>query len=181
MCAAEIMAYEDVKEFEGHRYTGMSIGGEHVWTYPKGRWRERKVAPERWEFTFASVKERERSAPEGSGVPEGTQFHWYILAHQRARKVDKDCYTTFMEGVKHKIAHRRPHWRRWSSEYPDQRPERDRLVDILEAALTELREGPSPEASLGEVEEGDPFEGQIGGRGLRDRPLVGFVDAQHFE
>jgi len=69
------MAYDDLKEFSGQRYTGMSVGGQHTWIYPNGRWQERKVAPDRWDFTFASMKERERSAPEGSGVPDGTQFH----------------------------------------------------------------------------------------------------------
>jgi hypothetical protein len=154
------MAYDDLKEFEGQRYTGMSIGGEHAWIYANGMWRERKVAPDRWEFTFSSLKEREGSAPEGSGVPEGTQFHWYLLAHQRVRKVDKDSYTTFMEGVKYKIAHKRPHWRKWSDEYPDQPSERDRLLGILEGTLEGLREGrKESNGSPRDVEEGDFLEG----------------------
>jgi hypothetical protein len=173
------MAYNDLKDFSGQRYTGMSVGGEHAWLYPNGRWRERKVAPDRWEFTFSSLKERERSAPEGSGVPTGTQFHWYLLAHQRVRKIDKDSYTTFMEGLKYKVAHKRPHWRKWSDEYPDQRPERERVMEILERELAALREGSDP--SLRDVEEGDLFEGQVGDRGLRDRSPLPFRDAQHLE
>jgi len=86
------MGYDDLKEFEGEEYTGMSVGGEHSWIYPHGLWRERKVAPDRWEFTFTSLKERERSAPEVSGVPPKTQYHWYILAHQRVRKIDQDTF-----------------------------------------------------------------------------------------
>jgi len=143
------MAYDDVKEFHGEPYTGMSVGGEHVWIYPNGLWRERKVAPDKWDFTFASIKTRERSAPPGSGVPPNTQYHWYILAHQRVRKIDEDSYTTFMSGVKYKVAHKRPHWRKWSCEYPDQIAEREMVIEILEAVLAEVRaksenSGPAP-------------------------------------
>lgn len=173
------MAYDDLKEFQGRPYSGMSVGGEHEWIYPNGRWRERKVAPDRWEFTFSSRKERERRAPEGSGVPTGTQFHWYLLAHQRVRKIDKDSYTTFMEGLKCKVAHKRPHWRKWSDEYPDQVPERERLIRILEEELASLREGSN--TSPQDIEEGDLLKGQVRDRGFRDRPALQFVDAQLLE
>ncbi len=143
------MAYDDPKKFQGDTYTGMAVGGEHTWLYPNGLWHETKVAPDQWEFTFSSLKERERSAPPGSGVPVGTQYHWYVLAHQRVRKIDTDAYTTFMSGVKYKIAHKRPHWRKWSCEYPDQPTETQRLIAIFEAALDRLRtpefEDPRPE------------------------------------
>lgn len=134
------MAYDDIKEFNGQKYTGMRVGGEHAWIYPNGLWRERKVAPDRWEFIFSSIKERERKAPVGSGAPPDTQYHWYILAHQRVRKIDSDTYRTFMQGVKHKLAHRRPNWHRWSNQYPQQPSEREKITAILEAALTQLRE-----------------------------------------
>ena len=134
------MAYNDLKVFRGESYTGMSVGGEHAWIYPNGLWRERKVAPDKWEFTFASIKERERSAPIGSGVPPDTQYHWYLLAHQRVRKIDEDTYNTLMSGVKYKLAHKRPHWRKWSSDYPGQMSEREKAIAILEETLAELKE-----------------------------------------
>jgi hypothetical protein len=87
------------------------------------------------------MKRRTRSAPEGSGAPVGTGYHWFILAHQRVRKRDRDTYETVMEGVKFKVAHRRPHWRRWSTEYPDSEPEREILVRILEEELARLKGG----------------------------------------
>ena len=145
------MAYDDVKEFEGETYSGMAVGGEHTWLYPNGLWKETKVAPDRWDFTFNSIKERERSAPPGSGVPVGTQYHWYLLADQRVRKIDADSYTTFMSGVKYKLAHKRPHWRKWSSEYPEQTAETEKLINILEGTLARLREpvsGPSPVSAI---------------------------------
>jgi hypothetical protein len=142
------MAYDDLKEYNGGTYTGMAVGGEHAWIYPNGLWHEEKVAPDRWEFTFSSMKERERRAPVGSGVPVGTQYHWYLLAHQRVKKVDADSYTTFRTGVKYKLAHKKPHWRKWSSEYPDQLSESEKLIAILEATLGELRQNvPAPSLS----------------------------------
>ena len=133
------MAYDDLKEFEGQTYTGVAVGGEHVWIYPNGLWRETKVAPDRWEFTFTSLKERERSAPVGSGVPPGTRYHWYILAHQRVRKIDADTYHTLMEGMKIKLAHRRPHWTKWSDEYPGHVPADEAVRAVLGETLERLQ------------------------------------------
>ena len=138
------MAFDDLKEFQGRIYSGMPVGGEHLWEYPDGIWLERKVAPDRWDFTFSSLKRRAHEAPPGSGVPAGTEYHWFILAHQKVRKRDKDTYETSMEGIKYKIAHKRPHWRYWSTEYPDQEPEGEVLIRILEEYLAELRSGKDP-------------------------------------
>ena len=99
---------DDLKEFQGKVYSGMSIGGEQLWEYPCGIWQERKAAPDRWVFTFRSQKRRTRAAPAGSGAPVGTRYHWFILAHMKVRKLDKDTYETSMEGVKYKVAHKRP-------------------------------------------------------------------------
>ena len=34
------------------------------------------------------TKRRAGRAPEGSGVPVGTEYHWYIVAHQNVCKVN---------------------------------------------------------------------------------------------
>ena len=135
------MAFDNLKEFRGQVYSGMSVGGTHVWVYPHGVWQEQKVAPDRWTFTFLSDKKRLQKAPEGSGALPGTEYHWFILAHQRVRKLDQDTYETVMEGVKYKIALKRPHWRGWSTDYPDHEPERDILIRILEKELADLKNG----------------------------------------
>lgn len=145
------MAYDELKEFEGAEYSGMPVGGQHSWRYTDARWRERKVAPDAWEFTLTSVKRRDRPAPPGSGAALFTEYHWYLLAHQWARKIDADSYTTFMSGVKYKVAHRRPHWRAWSSEYPGHEADTERVVGILETTLDRLRsskERPGPLAPV---------------------------------
>ncbi len=133
------MAYDDLKEFEGEEYSGMPVGGQHTWHYTDALWRERKVAPDAWEFTLSSVKRRDSSAPPGSGAAVFTEYHWYLLAHQWARKIDTDAYTTFMSGMKYKVAHKRPHWRAWSSEYPGNEAEDGKIAAILESALERVR------------------------------------------
>jgi len=135
------MAYDDLKEFNGRKYMGMSIGGKHVWNYPNGTWKEEKVEPEAWVFSFQSLKLRGKKAPENSGAPINTQYHWYILADQRVNKIDKDTYETLMEGVKYKLSHKRPYWRKWSSEYQDNISDRDRIIEILEDMLRKLKHG----------------------------------------
>jgi hypothetical protein len=95
-------AYNEYKEFEGKQYTGMKVGRSHKWYYDKGEWKEKKITPDKWEFTFDVNKRRSGKAPEGSGVPVGTEYHWYILAHQNVRKLDANNYTTSMTGLKYK-------------------------------------------------------------------------------
>jgi hypothetical protein len=128
-----------VKEFRGRKYMGMPVGGRHVWNYPDGTWKEEKVSPDAWVFSFESLKKRTRAAPERSGAPLSTEYHWYILADQRVRKVDKDSYETLMEGVKHKLSHKRPYWRKWSSQYEDNPSDGQRVITILEDMLKKLR------------------------------------------
>jgi hypothetical protein len=133
------MGFDDIKLHGAQRYSGMRVGGRHEWDYTDGRWSETKIAPDQWDFSFRSTKRRRRHAPPGSGAPEGTGYHWLVLAHQRVRKLDEDTYATFMEGSKWKVAHKRPQWGRWSSEYPQARRARQRVVDILEETAAGLR------------------------------------------
>ena len=142
------MAYDDLKEFDGEEYSGMGVGGRHTWHYTDALWRERKTAPDAWEFTLTSIKKRDRPAPPGSGAPVFTEYHWYLLAHQWVRKIDADSYTTFMSGMKYKLAHKRPHWRAWSSEYAGRETADARVADILEAALGRARSNSDVPAAL---------------------------------
>ena len=133
--------YNQYKSFEGRRYTGMKVGGHHKWHYDKGVWREKKVAPDRWEFTYAVPKRRAGHAPPGSGVPIDTEYHWYILAHQNVRKLDENTYTTAMSGVKYKLAHRRAGKETWSA---SDRAQRRRLIQILQEMIDDLSREPEP-------------------------------------
>jgi hypothetical protein len=124
--------YNKFKEFEGKQYTGMKVGGGHSWNYDKGEWKEKKVTPEKWQFSYAVTKRRKGHAPEGSGVPVGTEYHWYILAHQFVRKLNANDYTTSMTGLKYKVAHKRADHENWSS---SDQAQRKRLIAILEELL----------------------------------------------
>jgi hypothetical protein len=128
--------YNEYKDFEGKKYTGMRVGGTHQWYYDKGEWKEKKITPDKWEFTYATNKRRAWQAPEGSGVPVGTEYHWYLLAHQNVRKLDANSYTTSMEGLKYKLAHKRAEIGKWSSTNYAQK---ERLIQILEGLIDQLK------------------------------------------
>ena len=128
--------YEEYKKFEGRQYTGMKIGRSHKWHYDNGEWKEKKVTPDKWEFTYAVNKKRVGQAPEGSGVPVGTEYHWYILAHQNVRKLDANSYTTSMTGLKYKLAHKRAEKEKWNV---SDNAQRKRLIQILEELTGQLK------------------------------------------
>jgi hypothetical protein len=128
--------YNELKEFEGKKYTGMKVGGSHMWYYDKGEWKEKKITPDKWEFKYAVTKRRATYAPEGSGVPVGTEYHWYILADQNVRKVDANNYTTSMTGFKYKLAHKRAEREKLNiSDYA----QRERLIQILQDTIVQLK------------------------------------------
>jgi hypothetical protein len=128
--------YNELKEFGGKQYTGMKVGGSHKWYYDKGEWKEKKITPDKWEFIYDVIKRRAWSAPEGSGVPVGTEYHWYILAHQNVRKLDANNYTTSMAGLKYKLAHKRAEKDKWSM---TDNAQRERLIQILQELITQLK------------------------------------------
>ena len=66
--------YNELKTFKGKQYTGMKVGRSHKWYYDKGEWKEKKVTPDKWEFSYSVTKRRAGHAPEGSGVPVGTEY-----------------------------------------------------------------------------------------------------------
>jgi hypothetical protein len=127
--------YNEFKTYEGQRYTGMKIGRAHKWYYDKGEWKEKKVTPNDWEFTYAVTKRRAGKAPEGSGVPVGTEYHWYILAHQHVRKLNANDYSTAMTGLKIKIAHRRADKEKWSA---GEVAQRRKLIKVLKGMVAQL-------------------------------------------
>jgi hypothetical protein len=128
--------YEEYKKFGGRQYTGMKVGRSHKWYYDNGEWKEKKVTPDKWEFTYAVNKKRAGQAPEGSGVPVGTEYHWYILAHQNVRKLDANSYATSMTGLKYKLAHKRAEKEKWNVSDDTQRK---RLIQILEELTGQLK------------------------------------------
>ena len=128
--------YNEYKEFEGKQYTGMKVGRSHKWYYDKGEWKEKKITPDKWEFTYAVNKRRAGHAPEGSGVPVGTEYHWYILAHQNVRKLDANNYTTSMTGLKYKLAHKRAEKEKWNATDNTQRKQ---IIHLLQELIDQLK------------------------------------------
>jgi hypothetical protein len=135
-------SYDQFKEFRGKRYTGMAVGRSHTWKYDAGNWKERKVTPDRWEFRYSVVKRRAGRAPEGSGAPVGTAYHWYIVADQTVTKLDANSYMTEMVGHKLKVAHRRADKSSWSA---SERTKRKALVKLLRELADDLERQPIEE------------------------------------
>jgi hypothetical protein len=89
--------YNQFKEWEGQKYTGMKIGRGHTWNYD--------------------------------------QDHWYILAHQKVRKLDANTYTTSLSGLKYKLAHRRADKEKWNI---SEKAQRRRLINLLKGIIDGL-------------------------------------------
>jgi hypothetical protein len=132
-----VNTYNEFKEFEGRKYTGMKVGRSHKWYYDKGEWKEKKVSPDEWNFTYSVDKKRAGHAPEGSGVPVGTEYHWYIVAHQNVKKMDANRYTTAMTGIKYKVAHKRAQQENWNI---SERAQKMRLIRTLEKLVVQLKD-----------------------------------------
>lgn len=133
--------YNAFKHFGGKQYTGMKVGRSHKWYYDQGAWRETKITPDLWEIHFEVTKRRAGHAPKGSGVPVGTEYHWYILAHQDVRKLNADDYTTELTGIKIKLAHKRASNQKWSASVKSQRK---KLVKFLKDYLEKIENDPVP-------------------------------------
>src|SRR5256885_7860005 len=137
--------YEEFKEFEGQHYTGMRVGRSHKWHYDKGEWKETKITPDLWEISYAVTKRRAGHAPEGSGVPVGTEYHWYVLAHQNVAKQSANDYTTSLNGLKFKIAHKRAGSEKWSA---TPKTQRKRMIMFLQNVIADLEKQNHDESDL---------------------------------
>ncbi len=131
--------YDAFKTFHGRQYTGMQIGRSHKWYYDKGEWKEKKLTPDMWAIYYAVTKRRAGKAPRGSGVPVGSGYHWYIMAHQNVIKLNADDYTTVQSGLKFKLAHKRAVKKTWSSSAAAQRKE---MVKFLKVMISQLERDP---------------------------------------
>ena len=129
------VSYNEFKEYEGQWYTGMKIGRSHKWHYDRGDWKETKITPDLWQVSYAVTKRRAGRAPEGSGVPVGTEYHWYVLAHQNVAKQTANDYTTSLTGLKFKIAHKRAGSEKWSA---TPKTQRKRMIQFLQGVIADL-------------------------------------------
>ena len=134
-------SFNRFKTFNGKFYTGVQIGRGHHWHYDEGDWKETKITPDVWEISYAVTKRRVGQAPEYSGVPVGTEYHWYVLAHQTAVKLNANDYDTKLSGLKFKIAHKRADKGKWSASAATQRKH---LVAFLKEYVAQLEKEPVP-------------------------------------
>jgi hypothetical protein len=65
----------------------------------------------------------------------GTEYHWYIIAHQYVKKLDANSYTTSLDGLKYKLAHRRSENEKWSI---SDKGKKKRMIKILQEVIANL-------------------------------------------
>src|SRR5436189_632772 len=160
------VSYNEFKEYEGQRYTGMKIGRSHKWYYDPGQWKETKITPDLWQVSYAVTKRRAGRAPEGSGVPVGTEYHWYVLAHQNVAKQNANDYTTSLTGLKFKIAHKRADTGKWSA---TPRTQRKRMIMFLRSVIADLEKQGARESDLPARPESGPRDRSRAARGRNAR------------
>jgi hypothetical protein len=153
------VSYNEFKEYEGQRYTGMKIGRSHKWHYDRGDWKETKITPDLWQVSYAVTKRRAGRAPEGSGVPVGTEYHWYVLAHQNVAKQTANDYTTSLTGLKFKIAHKRAGSEKWSA---TPRTQRKRMIMFLKNVIADLEKQTRSERDVIAVQQTSASERRSG-------------------
>jgi hypothetical protein len=134
-------SYNRFKEFGGQEYTGMTVGRSHKWNYDSGVWRDYKITPDLWGISYAVTKRRAGHAPTGSGASVGTDYHWFIIAHQNVEKLDADDYSTEMTGLKFKLAHKRAGKEKWNTPAKTQRKN---LIEFLKDMIAQLEQQPIP-------------------------------------
>ena len=136
------VSYDEFKEYEGRKYTGMKVGRSHKWYYDQGEWKEKKITPDLWQISYAVTKRRAGKAPEGSGMPVGTEYHWYIVAHQNVSKLNANDYTTSMTGLKFKVAYKKARSDKWSA---SQKAQRRRMIKFLQDVIDDLEKADTEE------------------------------------
>lgn len=134
-----VKGYNTFKEYGGAAYTGMAVGRSHKWNYDKGVWRETKITPDLWELTYDVIKRRAGHAPEGTGAPVGTGYHWFILSHQYVKKLNANDYSTSMSGLKFKLAHKHATKANWSA---SDNAQRKALIKLLKDVIAQIQSQP---------------------------------------
>lgn len=134
-------SFNKFKMHDGKQYTGMAVGRSHKWYYDKGEWKETKITPDLWRISYGVTKRRAGKAPIGSGAAVGTAYHWYILAHQEVVKLNANDYSTYLTGLKYKLAHKRAGNDKWNVKTPTQRKH---LVNFLKEWIHQLEEETIP-------------------------------------
>jgi hypothetical protein len=132
-----VSTYNEYNDLEGRKYTCMKVGRRHKLHYDKGEWREKDYTGP-MDFTFSVDKKRAGQTPEGSGVPVGIEYHWYLFAHQNVKKIDANRYKTDMTGIKYKLAHKRIEQGNWNI---TECAQKKRLIQIIERFTAQLKLG----------------------------------------
>jgi hypothetical protein len=161
--------YNRYKYFNGKQYTGMAVGRSHKWYYDKGIWLDKKLTPDKWIINFEVTKRRAGHAPEGSGVPVGTEYHWFVLAHQMVKKLNANDYSTKMNGFKFKIAHKRAEKGKWNI---SDKTQKNHLIKVLKEFIKELESETTEDFVTGEENMVKPAKKSVAKKTMKPKDRV---------
>ena len=83
-------------------------------------------------------------------MPVGTEYHWYVLAHQNVGKQNANDYTTSLTGLKFKIAHKRAGTEKWSA---TPKTQRKRMIMFLQNVIADLEKQSGPKSDVTSAQE----------------------------
>jgi len=119
-------------EFEGDLYTGARTA--ETWTLGKGNWEEQRTGPQSWEIVYETTAVK----PGKTGtLPRGSEYHSYVLAHQKLVKTRSNGYQMRLEGIKFKLAHKEA-GDKWSA---NSGARKRTLIKMLTQMLNDLEMG----------------------------------------
>ena len=117
-------------EFEGKPYNGFPISKS--WTLGKSDWKESRRGIKTWDISFEA--DATTNTENDLSLPIGSEFHSYILAHQKIVKTHKNAYKLKIQGIKFKLAHKLRD-ENWSATSQHQKKN---LIQILKDVLKDL-------------------------------------------
>ena len=120
-------------EFEGEAYTGLPT--KQTWALGKGQWEEKRTGAGMWDIAFETIAIKPFKT--GAGLPVDSEYHSYVLAHQKLVKTRGNTYQVRLEGVKFKLAHKEA-GEKWSA---NAGVRKKNLIKILKQALHDLEMG----------------------------------------
>ncbi|KNC49768.1 uncharacterized protein AMSG_11934 [Thecamonas trahens ATCC 50062] len=142
-------SYNQRKVHNGKLYSGMRVGSTHRWNYsdaalevsemkaPAGDSSLGVLTPMQSQLAYEAVKSRLNAAPIGSGAAVNTIYHWFLVTELAFGDASDDGKVTSatLRGPKFKLAHKRPHWRKFSAEYSGNTPVPRKRIECLESLL----------------------------------------------
>lgn len=131
---------QKIQNHQGHKYTGSPVGYKHHWEYTNPDVIETKERPDQWRFQMRSIKRKVIPTRNMGSIEPGTKYHWMFIGEQTVEKIDENTYTTDLTANKYKLGHKRPYWKGFSYNYPEQKSLNQMKIQYLKEELDKIKE-----------------------------------------